>query len=105
MDVDRPKPLGPVEAYEAIQRLLELRDSIGLTAHARQRMRERQFTVDDVRRVLLFGRVSGTPQWDDRYRNWKYEVSGLDYDNEPLVLVVAIEPAFGRITVITGKDD
>jgi hypothetical protein len=43
--VERPKPLGPIEAYEAIQRLLELRDSISFTWHARKRMRDRQFTV------------------------------------------------------------
>ncbi len=44
--MERPKPLSPVEAYETIQRPLELRDNIAFTSHARQRMRDRQFTVD-----------------------------------------------------------
>lgn len=101
----RPDPLDPVAAYEAIQRLLASRDSLAFSAHARRRMRERQFTVDDVRRVLMFGTVSGSPEWDETYQNWKYELSGRDYDNVPLVLIVALEPALGRITVITGKDD
>ena len=103
--MERPKPLGPIEAYEAIQRLLELRDSISFTWHARKRMRDRQFTVDDARRVLVCGTVSPTPEWDEAYQNWKYRVSGLDYDNVRLVLVVALEPDLGRITVITGEDD
>lgn len=101
----RPKALTPVEAYEAIQKLLELRDSISFTAHARKRMRERRFTVDDTRRVLMYGTVSANPRWDDQYQNWKYKVSGVDYDNVPLVLIIALEPAIGRITIITGEDD
>lgn len=68
-------------------------------------MRDRDFTVDDVRRVLMHGTVSSVAVWDDAYQNWKYQVSGVDYDNVPLVLVVALEPALGRITIITGKDD
>lgn len=101
----RPQPLDPVAAYETIQRLLEIRDSIALSGHARQRMRERHFTVDDIRRVLVRGTVSPDPEWDDRFQNWKYHVSGRDYDNVPLSLVVVIEPAIGRLTVVTGKDD
>jgi hypothetical protein len=68
-------------------------------------MRERAFTVDDVHRVLMRGTVSSSPTWDEVFQNWRYQVSGRDYDNVPLVLVVAIEPALGRITVITGKDE
>ena len=68
-------------------------------------MRERRFTVDDVRRVLVRGTVSATPEWDELYQNWRYRISGRDYDNEPLVLIVALEPSLGRITVITGESD
>ena len=101
----RPDPLDPVAAFEAIQRLLESRDSLSFSSHARLRMRDRAFTVDDVRRVLMYGVVSATPQWDDTFQNWRYEVSGRDYDDVPLVVVIALEPALGRITVITGKDE
>ena len=102
--MERPKPLDPVEAYEAIQRLLELRDSLSFGPHCRRRMRERCFTVDDIHRVLAKGRVSPDPEWDERYRNWKYRVSGHDCDTVPLVLIVAIEPGFERLTIITGHD-
>ena len=101
----RPKALSPIEAYEAIQQLLGSRDSISLTDHARKRMRERQFTVDDVWRVLMFGSVSPNPEWDEQFQNWKYRVSGVDYDNAPPALIVALIPSQGRITVITGTDD
>jgi hypothetical protein len=101
---NRPKALSPVEAYEAIQKLLELRDSISLAPHARQRMRERHFNMDDVRRVLLYGNVSPGAEWDETYQNWRYRVCYVDYDDDPLALVVALEPSIGRITVITGSD-
>ena len=101
----RPEPLDPIAAFEAIQRLLEGHDSIAFSAHARQRMRDRQFTVDDVRRVLMYGTVSAKPEWNATFQNWRYEVRGRDYDNIPLVLVIALEPALARITIITGKDD
>ena len=60
--------------------------------------------MDDVRRVLLYGTVSATPAWDDTYQNWRYRVAYVDYDDEPLALIVALEPSLGRITVITGTD-
>ena len=101
---DRPKPLTPAEAYKAIQQLLELRDSIGWTRHARNRARERRFTTDDVRRVLVRGTVSPDPQWDEQFENWKYKVSGRDYDDEPLAVIIVLEPHLGRITLITGED-
>jgi len=93
-----------VRAYEAIQRLLQLRDSIALARHARQRMRDRHFNMDDVRRVLLHGTVSPNPAWDETFQNWRYRISYVDYDGDPLALIVALEPSIGRLTVITGTD-
>ena len=102
--MERPRHLTPPEAYEAIQKLLELRDSISLGPHARARMKERRFNMDDVRRVLLYGNVSPEPEWDETYQNWRYRVSYVDYDDEPLALIIALEPTISRITVITGTD-
>ena len=100
----RPNPLSPTEAYEAIQKLLELRDSLSWTNHAKTRARERKFTSDDVRRVLVQGTVGANPEWKEEYQNWVYKVSGRDYDGEPLAVVIALEPHLGRITLITGED-
>jgi len=98
--------LSSVEVFEAIQTILGrlTTSAVGFTAHARQRARERQFTSDDVRRVLTRGRVAREAEWDERFGNWKYTINGRDNDGYPLAIVVAIEPEFERITVITGKD-
>lgn len=100
----KPTKLGPVEAYEAIQRLLAEGDSIGLTIHAREQCVERHVTIDDIRNVLAKGTVGPNPEWNDRSGNWKYSVTGLDCEHDPLVIVVALEPWVCRITVITVKD-
>jgi hypothetical protein len=103
--MDRPKALSPIEAHEIIQRLLDLHDTLSFSSHARDRMRQRHFTVDDTHLVLHRGTISPTPVWDDQFQNWQYRISGRDCDNVPLVLIVALEPELGRITVITGEDD
>lgn len=100
----RPDPLTAAEAFETVQKLLELRDCISWSIHAKKRARERKFTADDVRRVLTRGTVRPIPEWDDTYQNWKYTFCGRDYDNEPLAVVIALQPQLGRLTLITGED-
>jgi hypothetical protein len=102
--VGEPHQLGPVEAYEAIQRLLAEGDTIGLTTHARERCLARNCTIDDIRKVLETGTVSPRAEWDDRFQNWKYSVTGFDCDHDPLVVVIGLQPSICRITVITVKD-
>lgn len=50
------------------------------------------------------GTVNPNPEWDEAFQNWKYKVSGRDYDDEPLAIIIALEPSIGRITIITGED-
>ena len=103
--MDRPGCLSPTEAYEVIQRIFARSDTISLTSHCRERAAERGFTLDDIRRVLVNGSVSPDATWKDDYQEWTYKISGTDYDLEPLILIVAIEERFHRITVITGMGD
>lgn len=100
----RHQPLSPVEAHETIQRILDASGSLSWSRHARDRAVERRFTADDVLRVLRFGTVSFHPEWDERFEDWKYTVSGVDRDGVPLAVVIALEPRWHRITLITGKD-
>lgn len=64
----------------------------------------RHFKMDDIRNVLLHGTVSSQPEWNERFQNWNYSVTGLDCENDPLVLIIALQPSPARITIITGKD-
>ena len=95
--------LTPTEAYEEIQRLLEQRGlgAISFATHARKRARERHFSMRDVEHVLRTG-VVGDPTWHERSGNWTYRVSGTDLDGDGLTVVVALDPAWARITIVTG---
>jgi hypothetical protein len=97
----RPRALLPVEAHEAIERLLARPASLVLTQHARARMMERRFTTDDILRVLQHGTVDPSPSWDDRGGTWTYKLSYRDLDGDPLTVVVALDD---QITVMTGHD-
>ena len=100
--MDRPAALTRTEAFEAIQRLLEPGlGAISFARHAHEQALERNFNIRDVEHVLRTGHV-GRPSWDERFRNWKYPVSGTDLDGEELTVIVAIDPAWARITIITG---
>jgi hypothetical protein len=66
-------------------------------------MVERSVNDDDILHVLRTGMASA-PEWNEDHQNWKYPVSGLDLDGIPLVVVIALEPRFCRITVITVRD-
>ena len=101
-EVDRPPALNAVEAFEAIQNLLEGgSDAISFAGHAHERGRARRFNRRDIEHVLRSGTV-GDAGWNDRFRNWTYRVRGADLDGDELTVVIALDPAWARITIITG---
>ncbi len=100
--MDAPAQLTPTETHEAIQTLLSKLGNIAMSRHVRDRALDRNFTVDDLWHVLEKGVVSPVAEWDDAFGNWRYRVSGTGCDREPLTLVVAIDLANERLTVITA---
>ena len=102
--MSEPTQLSPIEAFEAIQALLkECGPRLGKPQHVRDRMVERNVNDDDILKVLRTGTVSPA-EWNDKHQNWRYPVSGRDLDGAPLAIVIALEPQFCRITVVTVKD-
>ena len=101
-DTDRPPPLSPADASKAIRRLLESgTDPLSFARHARERGRVRRFNRRDIEHVLTNGTV-GDASWDDRFRSWTHRVLGADLDGDDLTVVIALDPAWARITIITG---
>ena len=100
--MDRSPSLTPTDAFDAIQRLLEPGSgAISFVRHAREQARKRNFNRRDVEHVLRNGHV-GTPSWDERFGDWKYPVRGTDLDGEDLTVIIALDRAWARITIITG---
>jgi hypothetical protein len=100
----RPRQLTPSEAHEEIQRIISSA-GVSYARHLQERGAERSFDADDVLKVLETGMVSATAEWDEKHQNWKYTVTGRDYDNDPLIVVIALDPACDRLTVITAHGD
>ena len=92
------------EAHDEIQRALLKRGlgAISFTRHVQERgALERDFSSRDVEHVLSKGTV-GIPTWDGDFKNWICVVRGTDLDGDELNVVVGLDPAWERITVITG---
>jgi hypothetical protein len=92
------------EARDEIHRALLKRGlgALSFTRHVEDRgSLKRDFSSRDVEHVLSNGTV-GIPTWDEGFKNWTCVVSGTDLDGDELSVVVALDPAWERITVITG---
>jgi hypothetical protein len=101
----RPRQLSPVEAHEAIQHIVAS-DGVSYSRHViRDSGPCRHIDADDILRVLENGMVSCHAEWEEKFQNWKYKVSGRDYDSAPLIVVVALNVAQSRLTVITAYGD
>lgn len=94
----RAGALTPVEAHEAIQRLLVHPRGLRLTNHARQKMQQRRVTLDDIFCALRRGSISCKPEWNEPAGAWQYKVVGRDCDDQSLPVLVAVEDAIVVIT-------
>ena len=81
------------QAKKEILRLVREGD-VGLTAHAKSRMKERNLTTNDVLNVLRAGAVSRV-ELDEKSAQWRYTVA-----TERMGVVVVMSEA--NLTVITA---
>jgi Domain of unknown function (DUF4258) len=96
---EKGQPLSPTDVIAAIQRIVEEGDVIP-SIHIKQRMRARNFSMEDVFQVLETGRLWKPPQWNATYKNWEYDIEGRDIEGDPLTIRVAIDD--DELTLITG---
>jgi hypothetical protein len=66
-----------------------IRQNMRTTTHCRERMDERDVTVDDILHSTLRGKIE-TVEWDSDYQNWKCKVKGTDVDGNELAVIVSI---------------
>ncbi|SPD74426.1 hypothetical protein PITCH_A230112 [uncultured Desulfobacterium sp.] len=74
------------------------------TKHCRERMAERDVTVDDILNVVHWGEVIEIEE-DKEHGNWICTVKGVDIEGEELVFVAAIDENKGSVLCITVKGD
>lgn len=58
-------------------------------SHCRDRMADRDVTMNDIRYVIQWGSVVSV-EWSPEYENWKCEIHGKDIEGDELTLIAAI---------------
>jgi len=89
--------LSTSEIHNAIRNAA--RTEFRISIHARQRMDERGFVPDDIRRCLLTGLHN--PTKDELKKNtWRYRIEGRTIDGSRIDIAVAINQGVIVVTVI-----
>ena len=65
--------------------------TIGLSKHCRNRMAERNVSMEDIVHVLMWGTITDIETVDPG--RWRCTVTGEDLDGDALVLVAALDAA------------
>ena len=73
----RPEPLTDEHVLEIISKALGHAGRSLPSRHFRQRMRERNFDMNDALKVLVESR-NVKPVWNEKSRSWNYALTGRD---------------------------
>ncbi|MEM4721912.1 MAG: DUF4258 domain-containing protein [Candidatus Methanomethylicaceae archaeon] len=73
---------------------------IFLTRHCRQRMAERHVHMEDIFQVLFWGEISPGAEPGDEEKGI-FRISGSDLSEEPLTVVVKINPGDNLLTCLS----
>ncbi len=85
-------------ATQQLQTLAEDSDAIILTRHAKERMKERFFSLEDVQQILTQGTVEDV-SGPDEYNDYRYKTTFCCIKAEDSSIVAVIEPK--KVVVIT----
>ena len=64
-------------------------------------MVERRVLAPDLHQILRAGAVVDTPEWDEKWQNWKCLVEGPDPDGRIIRVVVGLRESEDRLVIIT----
>ena len=97
MKFDQSREIATDEAKSIIHEIVA--DGILiLSRHAKERMEERGYSLQDVIHILLHGEII-KKEYKDATKNWSYKVQGYDLDNDEGTVVVAIIKRMSAIVI------
>lgn len=96
----RPKPL-KAEGVLKIVSVALARGRVYPSNHFRQRMRGRNFDINDSIRVLE-NAGEAKPKWNTKSATWNYDLYGKDIEGEKLTIRIAITEDMNGIVLVTG---
>jgi len=96
----RPKPLSDEVICKIISNALD-RGPVLPSNHFRQRMRQRNFNMQDT--IAVLEKRSGIKAvWNDTTDTWNYDVRGHDLDGNELTIRIAPTDDDTGIVLVTG---
>lgn len=69
-----------------------------LSRHAKERMAERGYSLQDVVHILLHGEIV-KKEYKEKTKNWSYRIQGRDLENDEGAVVVAIIRRMSAIVI------
>lgn len=91
------------EARIRLRKLLMSKKSIALTAHARERMIERKFTMQDVMRALIGGVIAEDPKETKNFKGFECKMRTKLDDGRILEVPIVVVEDNRRIIVKTTR--
>ncbi len=88
----------PEDEVKSIIREIVVEGVLILSRHAKERMEERGYTLQDVVHILLHGEIVNK-EYKDKTKNWLYRVQGHDLENDEGTIVVAIIKRMSAIVI------
>ena len=98
--MSKNRKLSTEEAQRKI-RLIADEGFVQVGFHCKQRMVERNVTLDDIMKVLTAGIVVEEGEWDEDRGNWKYRVEGTDIEGDDLTAISIILEAEFQVFIKT----
>ena len=65
--------------------------SIILSPHCRDRMRKRDYDINDLYNVLSKGKINTPPEYDRKHYDWKFKVEGKAIEGDEAIVVTVIQ--------------
>ena len=94
------KPYTKSQATQLIKSIAR-NGSVRPTKHSKQRMQERNITMQDVLSAFRNGRVINEPELDIRTNRWKYNITGNGIDAKNITVTTDINEKENFILIIT----
>ena len=97
MKFDQSREIPDDEAKSIIREIV-VDGTLILSRHAKERMSERGYTLQDVIHILLHGKIV-KKEYKEKTQNWSYRVQGYDLENDEGAIVVAILKRMSAIVI------
>jgi hypothetical protein len=86
-------------AHRIIRRIVQ-DGTINLSRHAKNRMAERRYSIQDIEYILLNGKIT-KKEFKEKFQNWVYTVRGDDLEgNDGGVVTIIISPMLSVIVTV-----